>query len=138
MGIAGDICGGALTLVALAHAPISIVQPVMCSGMGMSALIAVYYLHEAIAPPDWFSTFLILLGRHPLPPPHVPAHSRTILTFLFFQYFCCSQPHGSRRPPPFIQYLRFRHRIMFDGSLYPLSLGSPPPAEAHIPISRFS
>jgi drug/metabolite transporter (DMT)-like permease len=70
LGIAGDLCGGALTLVALAHAPISIVQPVMCSGMGMSALIAVYYLHESIAPPDWFSTFLILLGRHYFSHPH--------------------------------------------------------------------
>jgi drug/metabolite transporter (DMT)-like permease len=69
LGIAGDIGGGALTLVALAYAPISIVQPVMCSGMGMSALIAAFYLHETIAPPDWFSTFLILLGRHYSPPP---------------------------------------------------------------------
>jgi hypothetical protein len=71
-GIAGDIGGGALTLVALAYAPISVVQPVMCSGMGMSALIAAFYLHEAIAPPDWFSTFLILLGRHYSPLPLLP------------------------------------------------------------------
>jgi hypothetical protein len=71
LGIAGDVSGGALTLIALAHAPISMVQPIMCSGMAMSALIAVYYLHEAIAPSDWLSTFLILLGRHsPPPPPH--------------------------------------------------------------------
>ena len=98
LGVAGDMGGGALTLVALAHAPLSIVQPIMCSGMGMSALIAVYYLHVAIAPPDWFSSLLILLGRHYSPPPLSSSFLRcpnisTVSNFTFVPSFLVAFSH---------------------------------------------
>lgn len=106
LGIAGDLCGGALTLVALAHAPISIVQPVMCSGMGMSALIAVYYLHESIAPPDWFSTFLILLGSILVALSHTDHADRhhlfSVPGFLFFSCLVAA----------FIMFLLSRRRLL--------------------------
>ncbi len=51
-----------MTLVALAISPVSIVQPVMGSGLGIAALFSNYYLHEQLSKAEWTGCGIVMAG----------------------------------------------------------------------------
>lgn len=61
-GFAADLIGGLLTVPALAFAPVSVVQPVLTSGMALLVLFSHRYLAERLALKEWAGVLLSVLG----------------------------------------------------------------------------
>lgn len=61
-GMLLDIGGAFLTLGALALAPVSVVQPLLASGLILLVLYSRFVLKEEIRPLEWFSVGLLLAG----------------------------------------------------------------------------
>ncbi|KAK9833929.1 hypothetical protein WJX74_010096 [Apatococcus lobatus] len=61
-GLAADVFGGLLMLVAFALAPVSLVQPVSCVGLVTLAIFSHLYLKERLQAAEWLSTLLAACG----------------------------------------------------------------------------
>jgi len=62
LGLLLDIGGGALAVVALAQAPVTVVQPISSSGLAILALFSHFYLDERLSRREWLSVALAGAG----------------------------------------------------------------------------
>ena len=61
-GLALDVGGGLLTIVALADAPVSVVQPISSGGLAILAVFSHFWLDERLSTQEWYSVALAALG----------------------------------------------------------------------------
>lgn len=62
IGVSGDILGAVLTAVALAYAPVSVIQPILAAGTAFLALFSHFYLKEKLKHIEWVGVGLSILG----------------------------------------------------------------------------
>jgi drug/metabolite transporter (DMT)-like permease len=62
LGFMGDCIGAVLTVVALALAPVSTVQPILASGAIFLVVFSHYYLGEQMKAPEWWGVVLAVIG----------------------------------------------------------------------------
>lgn len=62
LGMGLDVAGACLTLGALALAPVSVVQPLLASGLGLLVLYSRFVLHERVEVLEWLSVGLLTAG----------------------------------------------------------------------------
>mmetsp|Transcript_33851 Transcript_33851/g.56819 ORF Transcript_33851/g.56819 Transcript_33851/m.56819 type:complete len:263 (+) Transcript_33851:279-1067(+) len=62
LGLLADIGGALLNIVAIAQAPVSVVQPLMSSGLAILAVFAHFYLDEKLQRREWAAVGLTGLG----------------------------------------------------------------------------
>ncbi len=62
LGFGIVITGWSLYLIAVANAPISIIQPALGFGLVILALFSVFYLKEQVKPREWVAVAMMILG----------------------------------------------------------------------------
>ncbi len=62
LGFGIVIAGWVLYLIAVANAPISIIQPAIGFGLVILALFSVFYLKEEVKPREWVAVAMMILG----------------------------------------------------------------------------
>lgn len=79
VGVAGDVLGAILTAVALAMAPVSVIQPILAAGTVFLALSAHYYLKERLASKEWLGVALAVGGAIGVSATMRPGQDRLLL-----------------------------------------------------------
>ncbi|KAK3288740.1 hypothetical protein CYMTET_3794 [Cymbomonas tetramitiformis] len=62
IGLFADVGGALLNIAAIARAPVSLVQPIMSSGLAFLALFAHFYLEERLQSSEWGAITLVGFG----------------------------------------------------------------------------
>ena len=83
-GILLDLGGGLLSIVALSHAPVSVVQPISSGGLSVLAVFSHVYLDERLSRREWAAVGLAVAGTVGVAATAPPATSDTADAMLSF------------------------------------------------------